>query len=219
MLIVSQNGNNDCFLLRGKSDMYTKLLSVFKGRISPSEKIIWVGKPKLISAIFSMIFSEFTFFVVFYVGANVMSVPDARNMRFYMYSYSEIQKIAPMFLFCLILMSVWILLFLLVIYHAYKMTYAITDKYFYCRDGTSIEEFSLTECEDVTFRRGVIDKIFGVGCIYLHVKHRRLEGRQRPKEILYIPDFKVVSFQIQHAVDNAKKRKKEEIRCKYRKSA
>ena len=25
MLSVSQNGNNDCFLLRGKSDMYTKV--------------------------------------------------------------------------------------------------------------------------------------------------------------------------------------------------
>ena len=171
--------------------------------LMPDESVIWKGTPKksayvinssMKMAPFAIVWLLFDgFFIANFIGAG--AVPGA--MLF---------MIIPFF--ALHLMPVWIWLFnLLTASKRWKNTeYAVTNKRILIRNGFvgyQYETIYYTDITNVSLRVGVIDKMLGVGDIYLAIRRTGMSGSSSSSPaILDIEDVQRVYNMVQSTVMN-----------------
>lgn len=168
----------------------------------PDESVIWKGAPKKSAYIinssmkmapFAIIWLLFDgFFIATFIGTGVV-----KQMLFFIIPF-----------FALHLMPVWIWLFnLLTASKRWKNTeYAVTNKRILIRNGFvgyQYETIYYTDIANVSLRVGVIDKMLGVGDIYLAIRRTGMSGSSSSSPaILDIEDAQRVYNMVQSTVMN-----------------
>ncbi len=167
----------------------------------PDESVIWKGTPKKSAYIinssmkmapFAIIWLLFDgFFIATFIGAGVV-----RQMLFFIIPF-----------FALHLMPVWIWLFnMFTAAGRWKNTeYAVTNKRILIRNGLvgyQYESIYYTDISNVSLHVGVIDKMLGVGDIYLMTNSSTVGSGKNVPTILDIEDPQRVYGMVQSTVMN-----------------
>ncbi len=171
--------------------------------LMPDESIIWKGTPKKSAYVInsSMKMAPFAIIWLLFDGffiANFIGVGEVLGPMLFM--------IIPFF--ALHLMPVWIWLFnMLTASKRWKNTeYAVTNKRVLIRNGFvgyQYDSIYYTDIANVSLRVGVIDKMLGVGDIYLATKGYRVNGSKTSSPvILDVEDPQRVFHMVQSTVLN-----------------
>ena len=167
----------------------------------PDESVIWKGNPKksafvinssMKMAPFALIWLLFDgFFIVSFVGTGAV-----RHMLFFIVPF-----------FALHLMPVWIWLFnTLTAAKRWKNTeYAVTNKRVLIRNGLvgyQYESIYYTDIANVSLHVGAVDKMLGVGDIYLLTNISTMNGKNTSPVIMDIENPQQVYNMVQSTVMN-----------------
>lgn len=187
--------------------------------IGPNERIVWTGSPDKRCFVLESIFNPLLFFALLWAAFDLFALsgmiqsamPDPELDQV----SPDYNKLLPGLLFIgFHLMPVWMYLggIIAAVVNHKKYQYAFTDQAVYIVRGglgDSLIRLSYDKIEYIDFKRGVFDKMLGVGDIVFHPYHdtyrRSRSGRKSPQTTFSdIADFDEVYRRIVAEMQNAK---------------